>query len=371
MKDIQEIEREFKKFGEKVERLKQLERELKTLNTQGFESAVQSITGKLKKPQLVDEVAREIEVLRKSIETDGRKRTVLARREVGMSEKYDIQELIGLGGFADVYKATKKDDGRFVAIKRPRLAQSETIETPIFLEEAKLWSQLHHRNIVEVIEYGPEPIPWIAIEYMEGGSLRSKIGRWFPPIKDREGKEKAELPAHFEECISIAIQLCDALGWAHNLGFIHRDIKPENILFDNQNNPKLSDWGLGKRTIELAMNSAQTMQSGIMGTIAYAAPEQVKPEHFGQTGWWTDIYQCGAVLYEMAIGQLPFPGEGIFKMAGNIVETDLVKPSNINPELPKKIDVIVAKCMAKDKENRYQDIYMMKADLESIKESLE
>jgi len=183
---------------------------------------------------------------------------------------------------------------------------------------------------------------------MEGGSLRLRIGR-----------------LTLRESLDIALKLCDALYYAHHLGVIHRDIKPENILSDNENNHKLADWGLGKMMIELST------KSGSSATPAYSSPEQVKPSKFGDVGWWTDIYQCGAVLYEMVTGQLPFQGQSPLELAINIADLELVRPSEVNPELPAEIDQIIAQCLAKHKDERYKDVSMMRAALENIKRSLE
>jgi len=346
---------------EDIQRLKQLESELNALNTEGFESEVQSIRAKLKKPQGVEEVAGELDSLKRNIEAkEVEKGVTLAapsrragrppRPELGgeISANYEVLDLIGFGGFADIYKAKRKTDDTIVALKIPRLAQFETVEPRAFLEEADLWSRLRHPNIVAVFEYGIKPYPWITMEYMEGGSLRTRIGS-----------------LTVEESLDVALKVCDALYYAHHLGVIHRDIKPENVLFDKENNPKLADWGLGKMMMEL------TSKSGSPGTPSYSSPEQVKPAEFGEVGWWTDIYQCGAVLYEMVTGQLPFEGKSPLELAIKIVEGEVVRASDLAPGLPAELDEIIVKCLGKDKEKRYKDVSMMKAALENVKRSLQ
>ncbi|UCG83809.1 MAG: protein kinase [Dehalococcoidia bacterium] len=374
MRSINEIEQGFRTFAFKLQRLYQFGVELDSLNTEGFEKEVQSIRAKLKQPKAVAQVAEEIDALKKRIqarETDSRKKRVEAReidtmatvaapsksaeaqpltRELGgeLSEKYEVMDLIGFGGFADVYKARRKEDGQIVAVKIPRLAQFETVEPGAFLQEAQLWSRLSHPNIVKVFEYGTKPYPWIAVEYMEKGSLRSRIGQ-----------------ITLEECLEVALQICDALYYTHHLGVIHRDIKPENILCDSENNPKLSDWGLGKMMIELSIKSGST------GTPYYSSPEQVSPAKFGEVGWWTDIYQCGAVLYELVTGQLPFQGQSPLELALSITGSEVVKPSDIKPDLPAEFDSIIEQCLAKDKDMRYKDISIMRSALENVKSSLQ
>jgi serine/threonine protein kinase len=375
MKNIDEIVRAFRSFEVKVQRLEQLRSELDSLDTSGFEAEAQSIRARLKKPQAVEEVVKDLDSLKSSIsakkadvgvkEVDGTA-TVAApsktpaqartptqtqplRQDFGgeLSEKYELLDLIGFGGFADVYKTRRKEDGQIVAIKIPRLAQFETVEPGAFLQEARLWSRLNHPNIVKVFEYGTKPYPWIAVEYMEKGSLRSKIGNMT-----------------LEEALDVALKICDALYYTHHLGVIHRDIKPENILCDSEGNPKLADWGLGKMMIELSMKSGST------GTPYYSSPEQVSPAKFGEVGWWTDIYQCGAVLYEMVTGKLPFEGQSPLELAISITGSEVVKPSEVCPGLPLEFDDVTAQCLAKDKDERYKDISMMKAALESIRRAL-
>ncbi len=378
MRSLEEIEHRFQIFRAKIQRLEQLKNELNTLNAVGFEAEVQSIRAKLKKPQAVEQVAGELNSLKEKIRARGIERSATApaqpampaqptmpapsamtapskttgettKQELGgeLSEKYELLDLIGFGGFADVYKTRRKEDGQIVAIKIPRLAQSETVDPGAFLQEAQLWSRLNHPNIVKVFEYGTKPHAWIAVEYMEKGSLRPRIGHMT-----------------LEEAIDVALKMCDALYYTHHLGVIHRDIKPENILCDKEDNPKLADWGLGKMMIEISMKSGST------GTPYYSSPEQVSPAKFGEVGWWTDIYQCGAVLYEMVTEQLPFQGQSPLELAICITDSEAVKPSEVKPGLPVEFDDVIAQCLAKDKDERYKDISMMRAALENVKSSL-
>lgn len=368
MKNVNEIVQGFRRFEAKVQRLRQLGDELNALDTRGFEDEARSISAKLKKPQAVEEVERELDSLKRSIaskqvvanvtvpaqpktppQAQALTQTQPMRQDFGgeLSAKYELMDLIGFGGFADVYKTRRVEDGQIVAIKIPRLAQFETIEPGAFLQEAQLWSRLDHPNIVKVFEYGTKPYPWIAIEYMEKGSLRPRIGNMT-----------------LEEALDVALKICDALYYTHHLGVIHRDIKPENILCDSENNPKLADWGLGKMMIDISM------KSGASGTPYYSSPEQVSPAKFGEVGWWSDIYQCGAVLYEMVTGKLPFEGQGPLELAISITSCEVIKPSEVAPELPLEFDDVIAQCLAKDKDERYKDISMMKAALENVKRAL-
>ena len=360
MKDLDTMNQEFKSFEAKVKRLKQVESELSSLNTEGFEKEVTSIRADLKRPQYVDEVEKELADLKRRIKAkqmeDGAtvamsspNKTKQGKPELGgdISRNYEVMELVGFGGFADVYKAKRRADGRLVAIKIPRISQLATVEPRAFLQEAELWSRLRHPNIVEIVEYGTKPYPWIAMEYMENGSLRQRIGH-----------------LKLKEALDIATQLCDSLYYSHHLGVIHRDIKPENVLFNKQDKPKLADWGLGKMMLDLSMHSGYT------GTPAYSSPEQVKPAEFGEVGWWTDIYQCGAIVYEMVTGQLPCRGKSPLELALSIAAGEIAKPSEVVPGLPEELDKVIAQCLAKNKDDRYKDISMLKAALEQIKSKI-
>lgn len=360
MKDLDTIVREFKVFGAKVQRLKQAEAELASLNTEEFESEARSIQSKLKQPQYVDDVEYQLSTLKRKLKAkqvehgatvamSSATRGKQSKPDLGgdISRNYDVLELIGFGGFADVYKAKRKVDGRLVAIKIPRIAQLATVEPRAFLQEAELWSRLKHPNIVEIIEFGTKPYPWICMEYLEKGSLRQRIGK-----------------LNLDDALDIAIQICDSLYYSHHLGVIHRDIKPENVLFNEHDRPKLADWGLGKMMLELSMHSGYT------GTPAYSSPEQVKPAEFGDVGWWTDIYQCGAIIYEMVTGQLPFKGQSPLELALSIASGEVSKPSEVVAGLPEELDKVVAQCLARNKEERYKDISMLKAALEEIKSSI-
>lgn len=370
MKDTELIIQAFKSVESKIERLKQIESELNSLNTRGFEGEVRSIRSKLKKPQRVDEVSQEFASLKRNIEARkmaegatiaevSREGQTQRKQDFGgdifgdISKKYDIDPTpFGGGGFADVHKATRKEDGRVVAIKIPRFAKFATLDLTVvhgFEKEAHTWSTLHHPNIVEFIEYGTKPYPWISMEYVENGSLRQRIGH-----------------LSLKETLDIAIHLCDALYHAHHVGVFHQDIKPENILFDSKNNPKLTDWGLGKWTLDTSR------QTGFVGmTPPYSSPEQVKPSEFGKTSFLTDIFQCGVVLYEMVTGQLPFKGEGPFELSQSITSSNPPKLIEINPRLPTIIDSVIDRCLAKKQEDRYKDISAMEEALKDIRKRLQ
>ena len=258
------------------------------------------------------------------------------------------------GAFADVYRTINTQTGAVVALKIPRWAgsQGDTMpgEVNKFIKEAELWqavNKTNHPNIVRIHEYGAEPYPWIAMEYMEAGSLRQRIGK-----------------LSVKEAVDIGTSLAGALYNAHHIGIVHQDIKPENILFDEDNNPKLSDWGLGKMMVELLSHSAA------VSTPSYSAPEQIAPKKFGKSGWWTDIYQCGVVIYEMVTGQLPFGGQSPAEVMYSILEEEPSRPSEVNSQVPPELDDIILKAMAKEPKERYRDIAILEDALDKIRRQL-
>lgn len=258
-------------------------------------------------------------------------------------DQYTICEKIGIGGSSDVYRAERKD-GLIVAMKIPRLDPESTSEYNFILKEAELWSKLNHSSIAKIYEYGATPYPWIAIEYMEGGSLRKLIGK-----------------LSLEKSIGISIQIADALFYASHLGIIHRDLKPENILFDNNNIPKIVDWGLGKRLLDMTGNMSTSK-----GTVLYSAPEQLSPSRFGNADWRTDIFQFGIVLYEMIAGKHPFSEYKFEDIYDDITNKEIPAPSQQNPQIPIELDRIIIKATAKRKEDRYQDFSALIDDLKDI-----
>ncbi|MFA5375794.1 MAG: serine/threonine-protein kinase [Dehalococcoidia bacterium] len=348
MTDLNTVVKEFKDFETKVKRLKQVEAELASLNTRGYEAEVKNLQSKLKKPQYVDEVEKELTKLKYKLQPAARAEVPSGNKgpDLGaeISKKYEVMEILGRGGYSVVYKAKRRSDERIVAIKIPHIDTFATVEPGVFIHEAELWARLHHPNIVEVFDYGDRPFPWLCMEYMGKGSLKQRIGH-----------------LELKDALDIAIQLCDALYESHHLGVIHRDIKPANVMFNSEDKPKLADWGLGKMMIE------GTEETAYEGTPAYSSPEQMKPDEFGGVGWWTDIYQVGALIYQMVTGELPFKGQNPYELALSIAKSEFPKPSEIKPELPKELDKILAQCLAKKKDDRYKDIILLKAALEDLK----
>ena len=180
------------------------------------------------------------------------------------------------------------------------------------------------------------------MEYMGNGSLRGKIGS-----------------LTVAQSLDIAVKLAHALFYAHHHGVIHRDLKPENILLDSEDAPKLTDWGLGKVLLDRSSSTA-----GFKGTLAYSAPEQLSSSKFGDVDWRTDIYQLGAVIYEMLTGQWGIGGDEPGATVAWVLNDEVDAPSKVVSGLPDELDKIVFKAIAKRKEDRYQDISALTEELE-------
>ncbi len=356
MKLSKQAEKEFREFEKKIERLEQATIELNALNAppQVFGSDMDSMRQKLRSPGLVDEVEKDLSTLKQKVaEYRGSSPSGWPSAIAGFGPevpplelsaelaRYTIHEKLGSGGFADVHRA-ERDDGLVVALKVPRLAANETFVPTDFLKEAELWSKLNHDHIVKVHEYGARPYPWLAMECMENGSLRGKIGS-----------------LSVAQSLDIAAKLAHALFYAHHHGVIHRDIKPENILFDSEDTPKFTDWGLGKVLLDRSSSAA-----GFKGTLAYSAPEQLASSKFGEVDWRTDIYQLGTVLYEMLAGRWVITSDEPGATVTQILNEEVEAPSKAVGGIPDELDKIVLRAIAKKKEDRYQDVSALAEELE-------
>ncbi len=265
---------------------------------------------------------------------------------------YRIGEKIGQGGFSKVY-FVEDEDGNEFAMKIPLdadLEEGETLDLSEkvlegFIKEARIWNTLTENKIPGIVElygFGVHPFPWFVMEYMPNGSLRKRIG-------NNSMEEK--------EAVEIAIKVLNTLYYIHHYGIVHRDIKPENILFDDDNEPKLTDFGLGK-----ALGKASKSSQGFSGTIEYSAPEQLSKRKYGNVDWRTDIYQVGAMLYEMLSGQSPFEGDDLGEMTTAIL---IEEPEPIDG-VDERLNEIVMKALSKKKEDRWQSAIEFKKKLEEL-----
>ncbi|MCD6488760.1 MAG: serine/threonine protein kinase [Desulfurococcales archaeon] len=269
---------------------------------------------------------------------------------------YEIIAPIGSGGFSVVYKGRRIKDGMVVAIKIPRIELGATMAASMiqgFKKEAETWSKLRHLHIVQVLDYGLKPIPYLVTEYMPGGTLRKKLG--------------TNKPLGLRKALEITIGVGEALSYAHHLGVIHRDIKPENVLFDKNDVAKVTDFGLAKVLLEASMASGV----GFKGTLLYAAPEQIDSTAYGNVDWRTDIWQYGAMFYEMLTGRPPYKADSPLQLINKIVSSKPVPPSMINRSIPRELDIIVMKCLEKRKEDRWRSIDVILEKLYRIRNRID
>lgn len=261
---------------------------------------------------------------------------------------YTILDLIGKGGFSEVYRVKKETDGKIYALKFPHFNIFQTMDSKqveSFLKEIEVWKSLDHPTIVKIIDYGFKGVPHLVMEYLEGGSLRDKLTKGI----------------NWNSAIIIFSEVSDALQYAHRQGIIHRDIKPENILFTKDGKIKVADWGLAKVLFAVSSKSSAEFK----GTLVYSAPEQISPEDYGDIDQRTDIYQCGCLLYEMLTKRPPFTADNPLQLINNILNKMPEKPSELNKMLPPIVNNIILKALEKRKEKRFQNVLDFKIQLET------
>lgn len=262
--------------------------------------------------------------------------------------RYEIHDVVGVGGMAVVYKAYDNIDDRIVAIKILKdeyLANEEFRRR--FKNESKAIAVLNHRNIVKVsdVSFG-DRLQYIVMEYIEGISLKEYI------------QQKGAID--WNEALFFSIQILRALQHAHDKGIVHRDVKPQNIMLLENGTIKVTDFGIAR----FSHGETRTMTEKAIGSVHYISPEQAKGE---LTDEKADIYSVGIVLYEMLTGKLPFEAESAVSVALMQVNNEAVLPRTINSKIPLGFEQITMKAMQKSTRERYQTAAEMLLDLEELK----
>jgi serine/threonine protein kinase len=254
-----------------------------------------------------------------------------------------LEERYGVGGNADVHKIRLHESDEVFALKVPRW--QGTLNNKIvtgFVREAEYWDRLDENpNIVDVVEWGARPYPWLLLEFMDGGTLADNIGTMDTPM-----------------AVSVFESICDAVFHAHRGGIIHADLKPANVMFttvDGHERAKVGDWGLARLLFRHSKSIDEL-------TPEYAAPEQIDPKR-ELSNPYTDIYQLGVVTYELFTGQHPFASGNKATVINSILEEVPPPPSEVAEDLPPGVDDAVMKAIRKSEEDRYDTVVNLKRDV--------
>ncbi|MCW3842947.1 Stk1 family PASTA domain-containing Ser/Thr kinase [Micromonospora yasonensis] len=265
--------------------------------------------------------------------------------------RYQVGELLGYGGMAEVHRGRDLRLGRDVAIKmlRTDLARDATFQMR-FRREAQNAASLNHPAIVAVYDTGEETaptgetLPFIVMEFVNGRTLKEVLGA--------EGRLQPR------RALEICADMCAALEFSHRHGIIHRDIKPGNVMLTQTGQVKVMDFGIARALASGATTMTQT--SAVIGTAQYLSPEQARGEAVDAR---SDVYAAGCVLFELLCGHPPFVGDSPVSVAYQHVREQPPTPSTINPDVNPAVDAIVLKALSKNPLNRYQSAGEMRADL--------
>lgn len=262
--------------------------------------------------------------------------------------RYEIHELIGVGGMANVYRCTDTLDDREVAIK---ILKDEYLNNDEFIRrfknESKAIAMLSHQNIVKVydVSFG-DMIQYIVMEYIDGITLKEYI--------DQQGI------IEWKDALHLTTQILKALQHAHECGIVHRDIKPQNIMLLQDGTIKVTDFGIAR----FSDKATRTMTEQAIGSVHYIAPEQARGD---VTDGKTDIYSIGVMLYEMLTGKLPFDGDSAVTVALMQLQSTPKRPREVNPGIPIGLEQITMRAMQKQPSDRYTSAAEMLSDIERFR----
>lgn len=262
--------------------------------------------------------------------------------------KYEIHNLVGVGGMACVYRAYDRVEDRWVAIKILKEEFSNNSEfLRRFRNEAKAITVLSHPNIVDVydVSFG-DRLQYIVMEYIDGITLKQYI--------DQEGVIRLDEALHF------TTQILMALEHAHEKGIIHRDIKPQNVMLLQDGSIKVTDFGIAR----FSQSETQTMTDKAIGSVHYIAPEQARGDYITNKA---DIYSVGVMLYEMTTGRLPFVADSAVSVALMQLQAKPVMPRELNPNLPRGLEQITMRAMEKNPVDRFQSAGEMLDDIDRFR----
>src|SRR2546425_2987794 len=285
--------------------------------------------------------------------------------------RYEIRSQIGAGGMGEVYLAEDTKLDRKIALKvLPADVAANRDRMERFVREAKAAAALNHPNIAHIYEIGEgEGVHFIAMEYIDGETLREKIHR-----------DKAPLAKLFKYLTQVA----EGLAKAHSAGIVHRDLKPDNIMITREGYAKILDFGLakliepqrpfesgdtGSSEIATAVMQQHSIPGMVMGTVGYMSPEQAQGR-VQEIDHRSDIFSFGCILFEAATGKKAFEGKDVLDSLHKIVHAPTPLIKEINPVAPDELQRIVRRCLAKEPEKRYQSIKEVAIELEELQQEL-
>src|SRR6058998_3455047 len=267
--------------------------------------------------------------------------------------RYELGQVLGRGGMAEVYLAHDTRLGRTVAVKtlRAYLARDPSFQAR-FRREAESAASLNHPAIVAVYDTGEDyidgtSIPYIVMEYVDGSTLRELLhsGRKLLP----------------ERALEMTAGILQALEYSHRNGIIHRDIKPANVMLTRTGQVKVMDFGIARAVADTSATMTQT--AAVIGTAQYLSPEQARGETVDAR---SDLYSAGCLLFELLVGRPPFVGESPVSVAYQHVREQPLPPSSFDPDIPPEVDAVVLKSLAKSREERYQSAGEMRQDIHRV-----
>ncbi len=262
--------------------------------------------------------------------------------------RYLITELIGIGGMANVYKATDVTDGKTVAVKilREEFYGNEEFMRR-FKNESKAIAVLSHPNIIKVYDVCfSNRMQSIVMEYVDGITLKEYM--------------EQQKVLSWKETVHFVVQILWALSHAHDRGIVHRDIKPQNVMLLADGTIKITDFGIAR----FARSETKTLTDRAIGSVHYISPEQARGEHTDQR---SDIYSVGVMMYEMLTGKLPFDAENPVSVALKQIQLEAPSPRSLNPDIPEALEEITLRAMQKDPDLRYQSAAEMLNDISAFR----
>src|SRR5438034_10354089 len=264
-----------------------------------------------------------------------------------IAERYELEELVGTGGMSSVYRAHDRLLERDVALKilhEQLMEDGDHVER--FREEARSVAQLSHPNIVTVIDRGEQDgRQFIVFEYVAGENLKALVER--------------EAPLSERDALELALQVAQALAFAHENGLVHRDVKPQNVLLSDGGEAKVTDFGIA-RSLDVQRGITQT--GTVMGTSDYIAPEQARG---AKASVQTDVYSLGAVLYELLTGDVPYRGDNFVAIAMRHINEPVPSVRERRSDVSPRVEAAVQRAMAKDPRDRFQSMDEFGAELQA------